>query len=70
VSWAQHAIAPPQTAITDLHRLPEWNNRAAVLEEPVGPLAEGVEWLAEGVEWKVRMSVPPAKWVSHARVLR
>jgi uncharacterized protein YndB with AHSA1/START domain len=50
--------------LTDLHRLPEWNNRIpAVLEEPVGPLAEGVEW-------KVRMSVPPAKWVSRARVLR
>jgi len=50
--------------LTDVHRLPAWNNRIpAVLEEPEGPLAEGVEW-------KVRMSVPPAKWVSHARMLR
>jgi uncharacterized protein YndB with AHSA1/START domain len=50
--------------VTDVHRLPEWNNRIPeVLEEPDGPLAEGTEW-------KVQMHVPPAKWVSHARVLR
>ena len=62
-----HVEASPALAfatITDLHRLPEWNNRIAkVLQAPDGPLAEGDEW-------KVQMSVPPAKWVSRARVLR
>ena len=62
-----HIDASPALAfgtITDLRRLPEWNNRIPeVLEEPAGPLADGVEW-------KVQMSVPPARWVSHARVLR
>jgi uncharacterized protein YndB with AHSA1/START domain len=50
--------------LTDVHRLPAWNNRIpAILQEPTRPLAEGAEW-------KVQMSVPPAKWVSRARVLR
>jgi len=50
--------------ITDLHRLPEWNSRIpAVLEAPEGPPTEGAEW-------RVQTSVPPVKWVSHARVLR
>lgn len=62
-----HVDASPALAfatVTDLHHLAEWNHRiAGVLQAPDGPPEEGVEW-------KVQMSVPPAKWVSRARVLR
>ena len=50
-------------AITDIERLPEWNQRIAGLTRaPDAPLAEGVEWT-------VQMSVPPAKWQSRSRVV-
>jgi len=50
-------------AITDVARLPDWNDRIAkVLEPPPGPLAPGAEWV-------VKMSVPPASWPSRSRVL-
>ena len=50
-------------SLTDVARLPGWNQRiTGVVQPPDRPLAAGVEW-------KVRMAVPPAKWVSRTEVI-
>jgi len=57
--------AEPQAvfaALTDIARLPEWNDRIAAVVQPPGGS------LAPGSVWKVQMHVPPAKWVSVATV--
>jgi uncharacterized protein YndB with AHSA1/START domain len=51
------------SVITDIRRLPGWNRRITeVVEEPLQPLTDGVEW-------KVRLVVPPGRWTSRACVL-
>lgn len=51
------------SVITDIPRLPRWNRRITeVIQAPTQPLTNGVEW-------KVRLVVPPVRWVSRARVL-
>jgi hypothetical protein len=51
------------SVITNIPRLPRWNRRITeVVETPLQPLSDGAEW-------KVRLVVPPGRWVSRAHVL-
>lgn len=50
--------------LTDIAHLPQWNRRIAkVLRVSPGPLEPGFQWC-------VQMVVPPARWVSRARLVR